>query len=181
MSEIPLTPSEEYRASSSSGSRTKIIAIIVIVVIVVGGVGAVVLMDNSSPVYDTRQIASWTDADPDPSTVTYYRNEFTTSSAETATNLPYLHAVVTIDNGYDTGSVGIEFHVYECSMAIVDAAATWAELAIYKEGDRSDFTSLNERISLQNDPSTYTWVLIFTYTGTKSATWDCDMTITLEY
>ena len=180
MSEIPLAPSEEYTAPSSGG-RNKIIAIIVIVVIVVGGVGAVVLMDNSSPVYETRQIASWTDANVQPSSVVYYRNEFTTSSAETATNLPYLHAIVTIDNGYDTGSVGIEFHVYECSVAVVDAAASWTELAIYKEGDRSDFTALDERISLQNDPSTYTWVLIFTYTGTKSATWDCDMTLTLEY
>jgi len=180
MSEIPLAPSEEYRAPSSSGSRTKIIAIIVIVVVVVGGVGAVVLMNNSNPVYDTRQITSWTDADVEPSTVSYYRNSFTTSSAETV-RLPYLRAVVTIDNGYDTGSVGIEFHVYECSVAIVDAAASWGELAMYREGLRTEYTSMDERISLENDPSTYTWVLIFTYTGTKSATWDCDMSITLEY
>ena len=180
MSEIPLAPSEEYKAPSSSGSRTKLIAIVVIAVVVVGGLVAVVVVNNSSPVYDTRQITSWTDADVEPSTTTYYRNSFTTSSAETV-RLPYLRAVVTIDNGYDTGSVGIEFHVYECSVAIVDAAASWGDLAIYREGLRTEYTSMDERISLENDPSSYTWVLIFTYTGTKSATWDCDMTITLEY
>ncbi|MCK4567916.1 MAG: hypothetical protein KAU48_11485, partial [Candidatus Thorarchaeota archaeon] len=63
----------------------------------------------------------------------------------------------------------------------VDAAASWGDLAIYREGLRTEYTSMDERISLENDPSSYTWVLIFTYTGTKSATWDCDMTITLEY
>ena len=180
MSEIPLAPSEEYGVPSSSGGRTKIIAVVVIAIIVVGGLGAVVLL-NSGPVYNEREITSWTDADVDPESLVYYRNSFTTSSSETVNGLPYLRAVVTIDNGYDTGNVGVEFRVYECSVAVVDAAATWAELAMYLEGERTDYTSLNERISLTNDPSTYTWVLIFTYSGTKSAVWDCDMTITLEY
>ncbi|GAG69890.1 unnamed protein product, partial [marine sediment metagenome] len=68
MSEIPLAPSEEYRAPSSSGSRTKLIAIVVIAVVVVGGLIAVVFM-NSGPVYDTRQITVWTNTDVVPDTV----------------------------------------------------------------------------------------------------------------
>lgn len=181
MSEIPLAPSEEYAVPSSSGGRTKIIAIVVIAIVVVGGLGAIVLLNNSSPVYNEREITSWTDADVDPESLVYYRNSFSTNAAETANGLPYLRGIVTIDNGYDSGNVGIEFRVYECSVAVVDAAATWAELAMYKVGERTDYTSLDERISLENDPSSYTWVLIFTYSGTKSAVWDCDMTLTLEY
>lgn len=180
MSEIPLAPSEEYRAPSSSGSRTKLIAIVVIAVVVVGGVIAVFM--NSGPVYDTRQITVWTNTDVVPDSV-YYRGEFTVYTIEADSNdrNPRVLVEVSIDNGVDSGSVGIELRVYSLHQSSVDAATTWDEIAMYLEGSRSDFDTLSASIFLESYLQAYTWVLIFSYSGSKTDTWDCDMTVTLEY
>ncbi|NHJ13424.1 MAG: hypothetical protein EAX95_07090 [Candidatus Thorarchaeota archaeon] len=182
MTEIPLPPSEGYgepKKGSCLGGCNKVLCVLIIAVIVIAGVIAVVL--NSSPSYESRVINSWTDADVDPDTVSYYRAGFTVSTSELGGGAPTVRFEVTVDNGNDAGSVDISMHVYECSVATVDAAPTWDDLSTYTVDWDYDTGSMYTDVQLYDYAQTYTWVLMFHYDGVKSDVWSSDMTITLLY
>ncbi len=179
MSEIPLAPSEEYKAPSSSGGCNKMLAIVVIAVVVVGSLVAVSFMSGSF-VPTTRVVSSWTSENVLPWTEVFYTSEFSVTSAEAAENTPYLRIEASVDNGDDSGAVTIFYELYECSKATVDGRASWSDIETYHiEGGYSTGV-LSENIQLENYPQTYTWVLYFSYTGTKADDWLCDLTVTLE-
>ncbi|MFX1369878.1 MAG: hypothetical protein ACFFAY_14885 [Promethearchaeota archaeon] len=185
MTEIPLPPSADYdepKKGGCLGGCNKILCVLVIAIVIVGGIVAVILFSGSPVAWDTRTINSWNNSDIETSDAVYYRGAFTVSSSEVETpEVPYVTFEISIDSmGGDTGTVSIHVAVYQTTVAVVDAAATWAELDTYLVGEGDYYDTVDAYADLETYSETYTWVVWFDYTG-KTATWDVDLLITLYY
>ena len=185
MSEIPMPepggyePAAPEKKKGCCGRTVMCIGVIAVVIIglvvitaILGGLGP------SGPSYESRQIESYTNEDPDVYP-TYYRSEFSVYSSEVETSIaPDLYFEIIVNSGSD--SVTTHIAVYNLDQATFDAIETWSEADSYLMNEYDLSGNVYEWIDLNNYADTYTWVLWFDCSD-KTSTWDIDITLTLRY
>ncbi len=191
MSEIPLPPGgyEEPAAppKKGPGCGTTMIVGLVIAIIVVAGVIIVLLpgLGNGGPTttatHSERVVADYVSQDIDLSP-TYYRGGFSVASSEVQTSIvPDMAFEISVHStGSDGVSVSVHIAVYETSVSVVDAAASWGDLSSYLVNDGTYSEPVAVYLNLYNYASSYTWVVWFE-ASSKTDTWDVDITLTLRY
>jgi hypothetical protein len=187
MSEIPMPEPGGYEPTPTVKKRgccsRTVLCIGVIAIVVIGAIVITAILSglgpsNGGPSYETRQIESYTNENPDIYP-TYYRSEFSVHSYEAETSIqPDLYFEIVIDSGSD--AVTTHIAVYDLDQNTFDGISTWEEADTYLMDENDLSGNVYEWIDLYNYANTYTWVLWFECSD-KTGTWDIDITLTLRY
>ena len=168
---------------SSRLSPTAVKAIAAVAVIAIVVVASVALLGSQPQpiVPDSSTLGQYNDYDLELFP-TFLRAQFIVNESQVLTGTaPEVQFNVNVeDTGEDVGTVTIFVAVYELNESTFDSLGTIIDLEPYKVAQIEDQTLLEGSIDLDNEASTYVWLVVL-YAAAKTSVWSVDVLVTLQF